>query len=208
MSAEASSLDLLTFHLVFYLVLKPLKILAPFFSCPMSNEQMDRKSRFQALLRSGELSIFFITGFASDVLDALFDVQARVGNNPQGGTMFDVELMMKSSLPYRPLLGARLQGAFFAPPTGRLQIPAKLKLPAASSETIDSELAWFGEQGLITEAAEPWFSNMIVDAENRNEIQVARHDLMVAQNSSEHFPADVELSLRVATINEATMLSG
>lgn len=96
-----------------------------------------------------------------------------------------------------------MQSTLLAPPARRLQVPAQLELPPTSSETLYFELWVFRKQGLVTEPAESRLSKMIMNAKYADKIQIAWHDLVVTQYSGEHLSADVELSLRVATIDES-----
>lgn len=40
------------------------------------------ETRFHALFWGRKLSIFIITSFTGDILDAVFDIQARLGDDP------------------------------------------------------------------------------------------------------------------------------
>lgn len=67
-------------------------------------------------------------------------------------------------------------------------------MPTTSPKAVYFRLRRAAEKRLLTESTEPGFSSVIVDPENRGEVQIRWHDLVISERPNEHLARGVQLS--------------
>lgn len=180
-----------------------LDVPSPSLGRPVAKEQMYGQTGPERLYCISESLKLRLSSWTCHLSDPGFQVQIAFDSDPESSPCFHIKLMMDCCLANRPLffLNRDVCRRFAR---NAFQVVAQLVLATASTQICDLRTSAIVRQRHLfpksTKAEISWFA---LRSKDSHEIEVAWHDLMIAQKPKEHRIGDLERRTRVFSRNKS-----